>query len=167
MNVYNVPSMRLPALLTFLLTLSTVSAADLTEEGKRWWSHIQVLADDKMEGRNTGSEGHKKAAQYGSGEFERDGLKPAGTSGYIPPVKFNVTHFVEASSSLAIVPRSAETPLKLGDDATLRTGLTPQMEAPGVFVGHGLVIPEKQFDDFADRPHWNADRFFKQFAAGE
>ncbi len=26
---------------------------DLTKEGNRWWSRIQVIADDKMEGRNT------------------------------------------------------------------------------------------------------------------
>src|SRR6266496_1919705 len=29
--------------------------------GERWWSHVNVLADDSMEGRNTGSPGHKRA----------------------------------------------------------------------------------------------------------
>ncbi|HLX42341.1 MAG TPA: M20/M25/M40 family metallo-hydrolase [Bryobacteraceae bacterium] len=152
--------MRLPALLTPSVCLSLLlpamlpailAAADLAEEGKRWWSHIQVLADDKMEGRNTGSEGHKRAAQYVAGEFERNGLKPAGTSGYIQPVKFNVTQIVEASSSLAVVRRGAATQLKLGDDATftVRGGLAPQIDAPAVFAGHGLVIPENNIDDFA------------------
>ena len=74
---------------------STLFAADVAQEGKRWWSHIQVLADDKMEGRNTGSEGHRKAAQFVAGEFERAGLKPAGSSGYLQPVKFNVTQIAE------------------------------------------------------------------------
>jgi hypothetical protein len=43
------------------------------------------------------------------------------------------------------------TPLKLGDDATLgvRPGLAEHIDAPGVFVGYGLVIPEYKFDDFA------------------
>ncbi len=58
-------------MVVILLSAVTLLAADAVEEGKRWWSHIQVLADDKMEGRNTGSEGHRKAAQYLSGEFER------------------------------------------------------------------------------------------------
>ncbi len=56
-----------------ILASLTLFAADVAQEGRRWWSHIEVLADDKMEGRNTGSEGHKRAAQYVSGEFERTG----------------------------------------------------------------------------------------------
>src|SRR5205823_9671691 len=56
-------------------------AADLTAEGKAWWSRVQILADDKMEGRNTGSEGYRKAAAYVAGEFEKFGLKPAGVHG--------------------------------------------------------------------------------------
>ena len=97
--------MKLTTLLscTTLLLTTTVLAADYAQEGKRWWSHIQVLADDKMEGRNTGSDGHRKAAQYVSGEFERNGLKPAGTSGYIQPVKFHTRRIVEKDSSLALV----------------------------------------------------------------
>ena len=35
-----------------------------SDDGRRWWSHIQVLADDQLEGRRTGTEGHAKAARY-------------------------------------------------------------------------------------------------------
>jgi len=140
-------------MLRFFLALVplTLAAADYAQEGQRWWSHIQVLADDKMEGRNTGSEGHRKAAQYVAGEFERNGLKPAGTSGYIQPVKFSVTQIDEPNSSLAIVRKGVATPLNLGEDATfsVRTRLAPQVDAAAVFVGHGLVIPEMHIDDFA------------------
>jgi hypothetical protein len=135
-----------------LISIALLFAADVAQEGKRWWSHIEVLADDKMEGRNTGSPGHKKAADYVAGEFEREGLKAAGTSGYLQPVKFNVSAIDEPASNLAIV-RSKEqvTPLKLGEDATMgvRAGLAPQLEAAAVFAGHGLVIPENNIDDFA------------------
>ncbi len=31
-------------------------AADFAAEGNLWWAHIQFLAGDKLEGRNTGSE---------------------------------------------------------------------------------------------------------------
>ncbi len=124
-------------------------AADVAQEGKRWWSHIEVLADDKMEGRNTGSDGHRKAAQYVAGEFERNGLKPAGTSGYIQPVKFNVRRLDEHASSLAVVRNGKAAPLVLGEDANLgaRADLAPDVDAPAVFVGYGLVIPEKGIDD--------------------
>ena len=67
----------------FIALASVLAAADVVKEGIRWWSHIQVLADDNMEGRSPGSEGHRKAAEFVAGEYERAGLKPAGTSGYL------------------------------------------------------------------------------------
>ena len=30
----------------------------------RWWAHVAFLADGALEGRDTGSDGHKKAAAY-------------------------------------------------------------------------------------------------------
>lgn len=123
---------------------------DFAQEGARWWSHIQVLASDSMAGRNTGSEGHRRAAQFVAGEFERAGLKPAGTNGYIQPVKFNVAQIDEERSSLRIVSQGKVTPLRLGPDATLtvRAGLSEQVEAEAVFCGYGLSIPESHYDDF-------------------
>ena len=126
-------------------------AADLAKEGARWWSHIAVLADDKMEGRNAGSPGHRRAAEYLAGEFERAGLKPAGTSGYLQPVPFKVAQIVEEQSSLAIVKLGKVTPIKLGEEATLtaRPSLAEHVDAEAVFCGYGLAIPEYKFDDFA------------------
>jgi len=54
----------------------------------RWWSHMQVLASDKLEGRLTGSAGHRKAVEYAAQQFKKAGLKPAGTDGYFQPVQF-------------------------------------------------------------------------------
>ena len=124
---------------------------DFAKEGARWWSHIEVLASDSMEGRNTGSPGHRRAAQFVAGEFERAGLKPAGTDGYIQPVKFNVAQIEEPRSGLAIVSQGKVAPLRLGPDATLtvRAGLAEQVEADAVFCGYGLSIPESHYDDFA------------------
>lgn len=135
----------------FAFTALTVFAADAGQEGVRWWSHVQVLADDKMEGRETGSEGHRKAAQYVASEFERNSLNPAGTSGYFQTMKFNVRRLDEPASSLAIVRNGKSIPLVLGDDASLslRGDLAPDVDAPAVFVGFGLVIPEKGIDDLA------------------
>jgi hypothetical protein len=143
-----------------LLIISTcLPAADLAKEptkelareGNRWWSRIQVIADDKMEGRNTGSEGYLRAAQYVAQEFERAGLKPAGTHSYFQPVKFTVTQIDEKNSSLALVKAGQLTPLVLGDDAalTVRPGLAPKFEAEAVFCGYCLVIPEYKIDDLA------------------
>src|SRR6202048_2174783 len=94
-----------------------LAATDYNAEGERWWSHIKYLASDELQGRNTGSEGHRKAASYVSGEFERAGLKPAGTSGYLQPVKFKVSQIVENQSSLDLVRDQKAEPVKLGTDA--------------------------------------------------
>jgi Zn-dependent M28 family amino/carboxypeptidase len=120
-------------------------------DGHRWWSYVQVLADDKMEGRNTGSEGHRKAAAFVATEFERAGLKPAGTSGYMQPVKFRSRRIVEEQCSLALVRDGATQPLALGEDAIIssRVDAADSVEAPLVFVGYGLAVPELKYDDFA------------------
>ena len=58
----------------FLLPASACllyAATDFAAAGKRWWSHIGYLASDDLKGRDTGSEGHLKAARYVAGEFER------------------------------------------------------------------------------------------------
>ena len=44
-------------------------------------SHVGYLADDKLEGRATGSEGEKLASDYISGKFYSLGLLPAGDNG--------------------------------------------------------------------------------------
>ena len=45
-------------------------------------SHIQFLADDKLEGRRTGSEGERLAMEYIRAAFQKNGLAPKGDSGY-------------------------------------------------------------------------------------
>src|ERR1700733_16260638 len=133
--------------LTPILLAGTLFAADLAQEGQRWWSHIQVLADDKMEGRNTGSEGHKRAAFYVAEQFDNAGLAPAGTSGYMQAFKLNVTQIDETQSSLAVAKKVKNvwktTPLKLGEDAILgvRDGLAATLDAPAGLVAYGLAIP--------------------------
>jgi hypothetical protein len=51
-------------------------------DGVTWWSYVKVLADDNMEGRDTGSEGLRKAEAYVVDQLTKDGLTPAGTNGF-------------------------------------------------------------------------------------
>jgi hypothetical protein len=41
--------------------------------GQRWWSHIQFLANDSLEGRDTGSRGFEKASDYMAEQFRAAG----------------------------------------------------------------------------------------------
>ncbi|HTQ55682.1 MAG TPA: M28 family metallopeptidase [Bryobacteraceae bacterium] len=120
-------------------------------DGRRWWSHVQQLADDKLEGRGTGTAGYRKAAAYVSGEFERAGLKPAGTDGYFQPVHFHTRRLKENESSLELERNGESEELVLGEDAVISTRIdpAPTVEAPVVFAGYALTVPELQYDDLA------------------
>jgi Zn-dependent M28 family amino/carboxypeptidase len=120
-------------------------------DGRSWWDHIKVLAADNMEGRDTGSPGLKRAEAYAVGQLKAAGLQPAGVKGYYQPVKFESRHLIERESSAALVRDGQAEPLNLGEDAifSTRVDLAPKVEAPLIFVGYGLSIPEKDFDDLA------------------
>ncbi len=143
--------MKRPVLLILAATPLLAAAIDYAAEGNLWWAHIRVLADDKLEGRNTGTEGFRKAVEYVSAQFERFDLKPAGASGYLQPVKLETRLLVAEESVIALVRDGKAEPLALGTDATLnaRADMADPLEAPMVFVGYGLTIPEAHYDDLA------------------
>jgi Zn-dependent M28 family amino/carboxypeptidase len=117
----------------------------------RWWAHVRTLADDSLEGRQTGSDGYRKAASYVAEQFERAGLKPAGTDGYVQPVQFVRRTIVEAKSRVALVRGETEDVLRFGEDisVSLRAELAPTVDAPMVFAGYGLSAPDAGHDDLA------------------
>jgi Zn-dependent M28 family amino/carboxypeptidase len=133
----------------FLVAGASLFAADYAAEGNRWWAHIAFLADDKLEGREVGKEGYRKAVEYVSGEFERIGLKPGGTAAYRQPIPFEWRTLVQDQSSLELTRDGAAQPLALGGDAnmTTRADVAPDVEASMAFVGHAFVIPENNIDD--------------------
>src|SRR5450755_1555314 len=143
-------------LLLLLLSITTVaqnSSAPVSApfDGKSWWNYVKVLADDNMEGRETGSEGLRRAAAYIVEQLKNDGLEPAGTNDYYQPVKLISRQIDESGSSLALVRNGTTEPLTLGEDAmfSTRVDLAPEVDAPLVFVGYGLNVPEKKYNDFA------------------
>jgi len=133
-----------------LVAASILLAAQSTPGAKRWFSHIEVLASDAMEGRDTGSPGHKRAADYVASVLQKAGLEPAGVNGYVQPVQLKTRRILEAQSSLALVRDGKTEPLALGEDANLsvRSEPAPSLDAPLVFVGYGLNVPERQINDF-------------------
>src|SRR5213593_1422456 len=94
-----------PLFVTIVLSVSQLTVAQNTEPNpaRAWWEHIEYLASDELAGRETGSEGHGRAAEYVAAAFKRAGLKPAGTQGYFQPVKFISRKIVEQQCSLAII----------------------------------------------------------------
>jgi Zn-dependent M28 family amino/carboxypeptidase len=120
-------------------------------DGKTWWGYIKVLADDNMEGRDTGSDGLRRAEAYIVEQLKMNGLVPAGSDGFYQPVKFESREIIEKDSSAALVREGKSEPLTLGEDVYFgtRVDLAPEVEAPLVFIGYGLKIPEQNYDDLA------------------
>ena len=144
-------------LLISLLLSIVVSAQEVPNppkdfDGKSWWEHVKVLAADNMEGRETGSPGLQRAEAYVVDQLKKAGIEPAGENGYYQPVKLVSRQIDEKNSSMALVQNGKAEPLTLGEDAffSSRVDLAPQVEAPLVFVGYGLKVPEENYDDFAD-----------------
>lgn len=136
-------------------TLGVATAAaqsgELMSEGKAWWAHVQFLADDRLEGRNVGSPGYEKAVDYVESQFRAIGLKPAGTNGFRQPVKFDSRTLAAGRSQLVLVRDGKDEPLEIGQDGSLnaRGELDGLIEAPMVFIGYGLSIPDAGWDDLA------------------
>lgn len=140
-------------LVLFAVTLSAQNIPNPPKDfdGKSWWDHVKVLADDNMEGRETGSPGLKRAEAYVVEQLKQSGVEPSGQSGYYQPIKLTSREIDEKNSSMALVKDGKAEPLTLGEDAffSTRVDLAPQVEAPLVFVGYGLRIPEENYDDLA------------------
>jgi len=140
------------AVLILIATLSAQPTAPTHFDGTSWWNEVKVLAADNMEGRETGSPGERKAQEYAVKVLKDAALEPAGTKGYYQPVKFTSRRILPRQSSMELVRGSAVEPLTVGSDAYFSTNLdltSQTIEAPLVFVGYGLQIPEQNYDDFA------------------
>src|ERR1017187_6775607 len=114
-------------------------ATEPNDATKRWWAHIVALANDGMEGRDTGSEGYRKAERYVIAEFEKAGLKPAGEKGYAQPVALHEVSFQAAESSVELVRPDGVTKLQWLRQISVpaRLGLPETLDAGLVFLGDG------------------------------
>lgn len=148
------------ACLVCISALPALSADTLSPLAQRLREHVKYLASEQLEGRGTGSEGNRKAAEYIMNQFKKAGLKPLGSS-YLQefPVQTNVGIGPgnTAQVGLLIVPEGMSksqgrlqsikwqvgreyTPLAFSDDTTV--------SAPVVFAGYGITAKEAKYDDY-------------------
>ena len=116
-------------------------------------AHIAFLASDLLEGRETGSPGYDIAANYVASQFAQLGLKPAGVDGtYFQPVPLTAVRPMDEGRFVVRGKDGVEVPLVFGEDVMVGrpTGPTERkLSAPLVFVGFGVVAPERKRDDYA------------------
>jgi hypothetical protein len=124
---------------------------DLDLSAKSIKIHTEVLANDSLEGRGTGTTGGNLAASYIANEFAKYGLKPAGVNNsFYQNIPMHGSYPLK-SSELKIYTGEKERILELEKDYLLyKSGqqtFTP-VPLPIVFVGYGIVAPEFDYNDY-------------------
>lgn len=146
---------------TFLVAVALLAAA-CTEtaqsqmpeiSGERIRAHVKFLASDLLEGRAPGSRGGDLATEYIATQFALIGAEPAGDNGTYFQNFSLIGVAPQPSSTLTVTPdRGAPFTLKWLDEfvgVTQRQIPNASFDAPAVFVGHGIVAPEYNWNDYA------------------
>ena len=119
--------------------------------GERIRAHVKFLSSDLLEGRGVGTRGEKLATEYIASQFAIIGAKPAGDQGtYFQRVPM-VGSTTEPTATLSAVGGNKNVSFKWLDDFVGVSELQQpedRFDAEAVFVGHGIVAPEFQWDDF-------------------
>lgn len=92
-------------LLIFTVQIAAAQNPDKADKKivKSLKKHISFLADDKLEGRRTGTAGEQKAYAYISRQFEKNGLLPKGDGGsYIQAFEVNEGKQINSSTTFAV-----------------------------------------------------------------
>ena len=119
--------------------------------GERIRAHVKFLASDLLEGRGVGTRGGDLASEYIATEFALDGLRPAGDNGTYFQNFAMVGADPQPSTSLSVTAGGVTLPFRWLDDfvgVTFQQKSTVDFDADAVFVGHGIVAPEYQWDDY-------------------
>ena len=137
------------AALSAAIVVAAGADANGAADASRWWAHVRYLADDSLEGREAGRPGYTRAAEYVADVWRKAGLEPAYAGQFLQPVALKARQIDETRSSLALVRDGRVEPLMLGEDAnfSLRIDPAPDVDAPLVFTGHGLDIPDARIND--------------------
>lgn len=110
--------------------------------------HVQTLASDEMEGRAPSTPGGQRAADYIADQLEAMGVEPAGENGtYFQQVPI-IESVVDRSFTLSVPGRT----YRYLEDVVAFSGTEQaraHVQGDVVFVGHGIVAPEQQWNDYA------------------
>lgn len=127
-------------------------------------NHLEVIAHDSLEGRETGTEGERKAAKYLIDQYENFGVSPKGTEGYRQPFMLNAervdslvyhTYHIE-NDDMELIDHSTESTTGTSEYIRLFGGSEP-LKGEVVFGGFGVNDPSRNvqhLDDVAMKDKW-------------
>ena len=110
-------------------------------------THVEYLASDALEGRRSGTDANRKAAEYIADLLKKYDIAPAGENGgYYQPFTFSISVRLGEGNSCTL----GTQPLALNTDYR-PLGFSANGSASGqvVFAGYGISAPDKGYDDYA------------------
>ena len=135
-----------------LATTAAAQATDSSASAGNIRAHMTFLASDLLQGRESGSQGFDIAANYVASQLAQLGLSPAGVDGtYFQPVSLLATRPRDEGRFVLRASDGREMPLVFGEDIMPGRPVGPdkrRVTAPLVFVGYGMVAPERGRDDY-------------------
>ncbi|MGZ5285575.1 MAG: M20/M25/M40 family metallo-hydrolase [Flavisolibacter sp.] len=120
-------------------------------------AHIQYLSDDKLQGRRTGTEGERQAAEYISTEFSKLGLTPKGTQSWLQPFEINEGKEISPSTTMIINGNTLELhkdyfPLIISPNTSMEATPSIVLQEPGMPWFFDL---KDLLDENATNPHFD------------
>jgi hypothetical protein len=116
-------------------------------------AHVTFLADDRLQGRGTGTAGYQRAADYVAAQFRQIGLEQGvHDTSYFQKVPFRRGQVVERECTLSLAGNDGhERRFEYGRDYVMSPDYRrDEMMAANraVFVGYGVSAPELHWDDY-------------------
>ncbi len=113
---------------------------------------ITYLADDKLKGRQPGTEGYQMAADYVISRMKAYGVQPAGEAGgWLQQVKLRKAFIGPNNAEVILTKGTSGSILAYGKDVTVTPNpaeAAGSVNAPVVFVGCGITNTEQNYDDY-------------------
>ncbi len=125
------------------------STAASSFDAGRYLAHVKYLASPELKGRGTGTPELEKAGQYIVEQFERFGLRPLDSKGYLQG--FQVTtnaHLGPGNRLVETLPSGTKTLEAGGDFIPFNFSLNGEAHGGIVFAGYGITAPEYKYDDY-------------------
>ena len=114
--------------------------------------HIKVLASDAFQGRGPATDAEPLVTDYVADQLEALGLQPGGEKGGWTQAATLASFQVQAPVKLSLSLNGRSETLTQGDQAVVQTLLPVDHvaihDAPMVFVGYGVLAPERRWDDY-------------------
>ena len=131
---------------------ATVAQDKLESVSAELHKHTAVLASDAFGGRAPATEGEALTTAYLVEQFKALGLAPGNGDSYLQRVP--VTELItDAGTTLTMKGENFSAELEYGNEMVVSTEkqveATALKDSPMVFVGYGIVAPERNWNDYA------------------